>query len=290
MFPRKENLKIPAFGLVNPSRKNYAIKNLNDEKANPGEHNIKLPHRDDHYMLVLIQQGRLKVIIDFETYEIKGPSFLMVFPDQVHHITPLDKLSGWAVSFEGDLIPTELRDALDKDWRNCAPVYVGVSPDWRKQVDILLLSIFQLNDRPLVTTQPIVSSLLTAVLYIILGHVVPDESKDSIKIKRPATIKNQFITLLYQHYKFWKKPSLYADKLNISTAHLNDTVKKITGRSATDAIQEHCILEARRLLTHTDLRVKEIAYEIGFENFSHFIKIFKNITGLTPVQYRQSRK
>jgi AraC-like DNA-binding protein len=290
MAVQKQTLKIPVFSLANPSGKNYAIKNLNNEKANPGEHKINLPHRDDHYMLVFIQQGKLKVIIDFETYEVTGPGLLMVFPDQVHHITPQDKLSGWAISFEGDMISKETRDAMDVDWQNCYPVHIGVSSIWLDQVDKICAAIYQLNDKPLITMQPIASSLLTSILYIVLGHVLPEENIDKIKNRRPSAIKNQFITLLYKHYKEWKKPSSYADKLNITTAHLNDTIKNITGRSATEAIQEYCILEARRLLTHTDLSVKEIAYEVGFNNFSHFIKIFKSVTDHTPIQYRQSRK
>jgi AraC family transcriptional activator of pobA len=290
MMFRKENLKIPSFGLVNHSLSNYAIKDLKNEKAIPGEHNISLPHRDDHHMLVFIQQGKLKVTIDFETHEVDGPSLLMVFPDQVHHIIPEDKISGWAISFESDLISKDLRDAMDKDWHKSSPVYVGVTATWLIQIDKILSAIFELNDRPLITREVIVSGLLTAILYIVLGHVQPEESVVKTKNKRTFAIKNQFITLLYQYYKEWKKPSLYADKLNISTGHLNDTIKNITGRSATEAIQEHCILEARRLLKHTDLKVKEIAYEIGFESISHFIKIFKNVTGMTPIEYRQNRK
>jgi AraC family transcriptional activator of pobA len=147
-------------------------------------------------MLVFIRQGNLIVTIDFETYEIIGPNLLMVFPNQVHHLIPQDKLSGWAISFEGDFISKDLRDALDKNWRDRASVYIDVSPGWLDQVDALLSSILQLNDRPLVTAQPIVSGLLTAVLFIILGHLVPEESMDKSKNKRPAIIKNQFITLL----------------------------------------------------------------------------------------------
>jgi AraC family transcriptional activator of pobA len=290
MRQRKGNYKIPAFGLTNSFRSNYAIKNLSRENTMPGEHNINLPHRDDHYMLVFVQHGNLKVTIDFEKFEVAGPNLLMVFPDQVHHIVAENQLIGWAISFESDFINEELRSDLDKHWRNRSPVDVEVGIEWLKHIDRLLSAIYQLNNKPLLSARSVVSGLLSGILYIILGHLIPIETSLKNQKNRPALIKHQFITLLYQHYKDWKKPSIYAGELNISTAHLNDTVKSITGRSATEAIQEHCILEARRLLTHTDLSIKDIAFEIGYGNFSHFIKVFKNITGTTPNQYRQIRK
>jgi AraC-like DNA-binding protein len=92
--------------------------------------------------------------------------------------------------------------------------------------------------------------------------------------------------LLYQHYGAWKKPSEYAEALAISTAHLNDTLKQLTGRSTMSIIQAHCVREAERLLHFTDLSIKEISYRLGYPNPSHFIAIFNTQKGITSLQYR----
>ena len=76
---------------------------------------------------------------------------------------------------------------------------------------------------------------------------------------------------------------------HISTKHLSQTLKNITGKVAKDHIQDRLALEAKRLLLHTSLSVKEIAYEIGFEEPLHFSGFFKKRVGVSPSQFRQNQ-
>lgn len=78
-----KNFKIPEFGISGDRIKGIAVKNLNDNSSNADGHNIRLPHRDDHYMLIMLKEGILKASIDSEEYEFSGPCLLMVFPKQV---------------------------------------------------------------------------------------------------------------------------------------------------------------------------------------------------------------
>lgn len=243
------------------------VKQLNGAPKDAAEHATELPHRDDHYMLVVLTKGELLVNIDFENTTIQAPCVLLIFPDQVHHITMLTALCGWSVNFESKLLPTGLKNNL----RNFMNI---------PEKAISLLEILQDVNTP----RSALPSLLTGLLYLI-ADIVP-QTVPTPKSK-PLQIKDAFIKLLYQHYKDWKKPSAYAQELCITTSHLNDTIKQVTGRSATLAIQEHCVLEAKRLLHFTDLDIKEICYELGYQHPSHFIKIFKAITGITPLQYRK---
>ncbi|MDN5287108.1 MAG: AraC-type DNA-binding protein [Mucilaginibacter sp.] len=284
----KTNKQIPEFGISGNNIKGIALKNLDLNQKAPGEHQTGFAHRDDHYMLVALWEGKLKAIIDFEDHEFSAPCLLMIFPEQVHQLMPQTQLSGWTISFDTALINEDLRNVLEKDWQDQTPSFGNFPMVWFEQINSLFVAISQLHNKPLITSQSAITALLMGLLYIITGNIAGSAVKTKNKKSRPALIKQQFLFLLYQHFKDWKKPSTYAEKLNITTAHLNDTVKRITGRSATEAIQEHCILEARRLLHHTNLDVKEVGYHIGYLNSSHFIKIFKTVTGQTPAQYRQS--
>ncbi|MBB6110014.1 AraC-type DNA-binding protein [Mucilaginibacter lappiensis] len=283
----KINRQIPEFGISGSNIKGIALKNLDLNQKAPGEHHTGFAHRDDHYMLVALWEGKLKAIIDFEDHEFSAPCLLMIFPEQVHQLMPQTHLSGWTISFDTALISEETRSILEKDWQNQTPSFSNVPVVWLEQINSLFVAISQLYNKPLITSQNAITALLIGLLYIIIGNIAGVEVKTKNKKSRPTLIKQQFLHLLYKHFKDWKKPSVYAEKLNITTAHLNDTVKRITGRSATEAIQEHCILEARRLLRYTDLGVKEVGYQVGYLNPSHFIKIFKAVTSLTPAQYRQ---
>ena len=284
----RANRQIPEFGIHGSNINGIALKKLDLNQKAPGEHQTGFAHRDDHYMLVALWEGKLKAIIDFEDHEFSAPCLLMIFPEQVHQLIPQTHLSGWTASFEAALIGEDLRSILEKDWQNQAPSFNNVPAVWLEQINNLFATISQLYNKPLITSQNAIRALLMGVLYIITGNISGSRVKTEYKKSRPALIKQQFLHLLYRHFKDWKKPSIYAEKLNITTAHLNDTVKRITGKSATEAIQEHCILEARRLLRYTDLGVKEVGYHVGYLTPSHFIKIFKAVTGLTPAQYRQS--
>ena len=79
----------------------------------------------------------------------------------------------------------------------------------------------------------------------------------------------------------------YASQLNISTAYLSEVVKKTTGKSAKTLIQETIIYKAKTLLKQSSEDIATIAYTLGFNDASYFIKYFKNQIGLTPSKYRK---
>jgi len=128
--------------------------------------------------------------------------------------------------------------------------------------------------------------ILHSLLNLVASQSIAGPPHTSVRKKRASVIGNAFIVLLESRYKTWKEPSRYAEALSISTNHLNDVVKTLTGKSVTAHIHSHSILEAKRLLHFTDLTVKEICYETGFQSTIYFNKLFKKITGMTPLQFR----
>ena len=81
----------------------------------------------------------------------------------------------------------------------------------------------------------------------------------------------ELIVLLEKNYSKLKRPGDYAQKLNISAPYLNECIKNATGHSVSQHIQDRIILEAKRLLYHSDKSVKEIATELGFDDLSQWI-------------------
>lgn len=78
----------------------------------------------------------------------------------------------------------------------------------------------------------------------------------------------------------------YASMLHISAGHLSEVVKNQSGKPAIKHIHERLVLEARRLLFHTNNSLKEIAFDLGFADASYFNRFFKRETGATPAEYR----
>lgn len=79
----------------------------------------------------------------------------------------------------------------------------------------------------------------------------------------------------------------YADLLNITPKLLNKRITKFSRDTPNDLIKQRIILEAQRLLAHTDLSVKEISYKLGYEDPSYFIRLFTKQAGMSPQHFRK---
>ncbi|MDN5214015.1 helix-turn-helix domain-containing protein [Fulvivirgaceae bacterium BMA12] len=100
----------------------------------------------------------------------------------------------------------------------------------------------------------------------------------------------KFNVLVDTHFKTKKQVSDYADMLNKSPKTLSNYFLLYNKKSPLQIIHERIVLEARRLLTFTDMTAKEIAYELGFNDVTVFSKMFKKITGSPPSDFKKSQK
>lgn len=91
--------------------------------------------------------------------------------------------------------------------------------------------------------------------------------------------------LLYERYDPLRGPEGYAQILGMTLPQLNRVIRDQTGRALDALLQERLLLEAKRLLVHSGLSVKEIATTLGFEDAA-FARVFKRDAGLTPVAFR----
>lgn len=80
----------------------------------------------------------------------------------------------------------------------------------------------------------------------------------------------------------------FADKASLTPGYFSDLIKKETGSSPKDLISLHLISEAKKKLMATNDDISVIAYNFGFEYPSHFTRMFKRLTGLTPLEYRRN--
>lgn len=79
-----------------------------------------------------------------------------------------------------------------------------------------------------------------------------------------------------------------ADKLNVSSNYLSSMLKIHTGQNTQQHIHNKLIEKAKEKLSTTDLSISEIAFELGFEHQQSFSKLFKNKSGISPIEFRQS--
>ena len=135
----------------------------------------------------------------------------------------------------------------------------------------------------------ITQSLVLALLYYCksLYEKYTAQAKDQ---PRSLIILNQYQQLINKFYLQKKTVEEYASFLGITSNHLNDVIKQATGKTARSFIVERILLEAKSLLTHTELDIADISHNLQFDEPTNFGKFFKKYVGLTPLQFRNQKQ
>jgi AraC family transcriptional regulator, transcriptional activator of pobA len=108
-------------------------------------------------------------------------------------------------------------------------------------------------------------------------------STTSAKVQGYSTqLNSRFLLLLQKEEGKLQRTSFYTSALSVSTRVLVDAVLAETGKSPSTWIRDRTLLEARRLLTYTDLTISEIAYRLNFRNVSYFVRFYRRLAGVVP--------
>ena len=135
----------------------------------------------------------------------------------------------------------------------------------------------------------ITQSLVLALLYYCksLYERYRAQEKDH---PRSIIILKQYQQLINKFYLEKKAVEEYASLLGITPNYLSDAIKQATGRTARSFIVERIVLEAKSLLTHTELDIADISHNLQFDESTNFGKFFKKYVGLTPLQFRNRKR
>lgn len=94
--------------------------------------------------------------------------------------------------------------------------------------------------------------------------------------------------LVQKSFKEERQIEFYASQLGVTPKHLSRILKQTTGFTAADWIKNYILLEAKVMLKSSTLTMGQISTQLNFPSQSFFAKFFKNATGLTPKQYRNT--
>ena len=124
-------------------------------------------------------------------------------------------------------------------------------------------------------------------LLILCTRIYKEQTELTSFDKNQLDIVREYNYLVEKYFKTKHQVVDYATLLNKSPKTLSNLFKKYGNKSPLQIIQDRKILEARRLLYYTDKSVKEIAYEIGFEDIQTFSRFFKKIEGVSPSNFKK---
>ncbi|MBB5036546.1 helix-turn-helix domain-containing protein [Prosthecobacter dejongeii] len=250
-----------------------------------------IPHFHDFFQLFLIQ-GPARLMHDFREYDVTGITLFFLSPGQVHTIYPRsNSMRGTVASFtqaffDHQLPPPSMLVELPFFFASGAPPWFSVE----KRKAARLMGLFGDLQREYDGGQRGVMEVLRSLLRILLIEASRIETvgQPVKEATRAALLARQFQLALEHHFREWQALAPYAKQLGITVNHLNDVIREETGHAAGELIRHRRLLDAKRLLLHSDLSVSEIGYQIGFQDPSYFSRFFRRYAGATPADFREA--
>lgn len=244
---------------------------------------VKHSHRDDYHLFSLQLEGTTSLEIDFQKYTIEPSSVFYIHPNQVHRVVSFENVSFSSLAITNASLSVENLKLLEE----ITPVKpLLLSKENLSMISEIISLCLKFSERK---DEKLYHSLLKDscnVLVSLIASYYLEQSHSADKFSRFETITKSFRGLLERNFSTIKKPAEYAELLNISTPYLNECIKNTTGYSVTHHIQQRIILEAKRLLYHADQSVKEIAAELGYDDYPYFSRLFTKVAGISPMAFR----
>ena len=246
-------------------------------------------HRLNFYQILIITTGRGVHEVDFQQIAYSENTVIPVAMGQVQSYTFNPNLEGYAILFTPDFL---VKENLDYSYLYDFTIFLH-------------------------TINPI-SSIANQAVYTLIDEMISEQQKgmayytveyqrnllknfliqlERNKRERTNIVCNDSLELFLKFRKILEENVNYkvrvvdlCEQLNITEKQLNGSLKLYHNTTAKKYIEDRILLEIMRLLVHSSLTIKEIAYEIGFEDPTNFTKYFKARMKTLPTDYRKQNQ
>ncbi|MFJ2900981.1 helix-turn-helix domain-containing protein [Streptomyces sp. NPDC087212] len=243
-------------------------------------------HRIDFHVVMLFDAGPVRHMIDFAEYEAAAGDLLWIRPGQVHRFSALDAYRGTVLTMQPGFLPRATVEATGL-YRYDLPPLLSPDPAERAALRSALAQLCREYEDT--TTLPL--SLHTAVLrhtltafLLRLAHLAASSAEAARGLG--DTTFTLFRDAVERDFATVHSVSAYADALGYSRRTLVRAVRAATGQTPKGFIDRRVVLEAKRLLAHSDLPIGRVGAAIGFPDPANFSKFFHQHTDQTPAVFR----
>ena len=255
---------------------------------------IEKPHRHDFYVTVIFTKGTGNHEIDFQKYDVSEGSLFFLSPGQVHSWELSPDTDGYIFFFSQPYYEMHYVNQKLKNF----PFFNSPSFPRKLQlqsnelVDTIRLfeAIQNEHQSQNVMKQSFILSLISQIYIQSVREFSKGDEKTSATSVSYFKHYQDFENLLEDSFSSQKSISFYASQLNISAKHLNRITQTVMQKTASEIITERVILEAKRMLIYLDEGLVEIAFRLGYEEYSYFARMFRKNTGITPSQFIKNHK
>ncbi|WP_299458968.1 helix-turn-helix domain-containing protein [uncultured Microscilla sp.] len=251
---------------------------------------ISKSHRHDFFFMVYFTQGSGTHTIDFVTYPIQPGQVFFMSPAQVHSWELSADIDGFVVFFSAEFY---LKDFAQHKLFNF-PFFNTTQYQPLLELPVshttMVSQIFEEMYAEFRQQAKQVDEVLQAYLNILLvklSRIYQQHTTANVSGHLMHQIR-QLETLINEHYIQEKSVQAYAKMMHLSVKQLNHVCKTALNKSTSELIQDRVVLEAKRLLVHSDLTIAQIGAHLEYFDNAYFARFFKKVTGLTPDQFRKA--
>ncbi|WP_438425360.1 helix-turn-helix domain-containing protein [Aquimarina macrocephali] len=269
-------------GNANSNESIFAIKNV--KKMLGGKPMTQSLHRHDFFFLLALEQGTGFHEIDFVPYDVCAHSIFFIRPGQVHQLTLNAECTGYLLNFNANSYVAHDRVRIELLRKISSLNFYQLDTTSFKKSLSILDAIFQEFTNKDDGYQEVINANLS-ILLTELSRNIGKDHKDSGTSYSQERLQ-EFLELLETHCITCKRAAQYAEMMNLSLYQLNAITKSTVGKTCSELINEHIILEAKRYLLATSNQVSSIAYDLGYDDTSYFIRFFKKHMKCSPKVFR----
>lgn len=245
-------------------------------------------HRHDYYHMMIFEKGAGMHSIDFSEHAITDRTIFFVRPGQIHQLQLNARSTGYILQFGAEFTQGREKAAGQLLRKASSHSYYEMNDlHFSRLLHLLRETLQEFTDKPERYEEVIRANLDVLLISLIR---LQSENANSPGDSHTQEQLDRFMQLLEANITTVKQVSAYAAMMNISPYQLNAITRQLLGKNSSEVLNDQVILEAKRYLRSTDSQVKEIAYQLGYEDPSYFIRFFKKHTGLSPAAFRESFK
>ena len=277
----------------NEKTKGFEFMNLTNFFARMPEikldHDPTSAHRLSFFALLFVTKGTGSHQVDLKEYQLEPGSVLKVAKGQIHAFQENAEYEGYLLLFTEDFIINYFSKSSTNLILHLYNYHLinPIANDKKLNETFLSQLRKELESENTYAQKNIVAALLD--LYLLqLERKSPNTKLQSSDSKQYDTFL-QFKNLVETNYFTTRNVKDYAEMMFISTKQLNQSVKEITLDTAKSFIDDYVILEAKRAIASTEKSLKEIAFDIGFDEVTNFTKFFKNKMKISPKGFRKQQ-
>jgi AraC family transcriptional activator of pobA len=247
------------------------------------------PFRQSNHLMLFVKRGKGNRSMGSHRFTIENNSLAVIPRHLIHTAHYTTRPLGYLVCFNaGFLLEQAIPYRLVNSRRVLKPSllpFMVLRQEEAKEITRIFEKLIEECNGSFEEKKQMIALKLVELL-ILSDRFFLEKTKTEGAVHR-ADLLEKFDALLEKNFLNHRGVRFYAETLHTHPNHLNHIVKKASGLTAKQTINNRLITEAKYLLTSTTLTVKEIAYDLGFEDPNYFVSFFKKQQHKTPGRYRR---